>query len=77
MPEIGDREADDSAARQQGYISKYLGVAWGKSCGKWVATFDKQYLGVYRDEAEAAQARDQAVREPQPYTRPFPSALTH
>ena len=63
MPDLSDKDADDSSARQQGYSSKFLGVTWAKTACKWAATFDNQYLGVYRDEAQAAQVRDQAVRD--------------
>lgn len=49
------------------YTSKFKGVSWDKSRGKWKAQIRKAgehpYIGRYDDEIAAAQAYDEAARE--------------
>ena len=48
-----------------GSTSQYLGVSWRRDCAKWCATIQvggrKRHLGVFCDEAEAAEAYDKAA----------------
>lgn len=54
--------ADDAKAREQNYKSNFRGVSWRKDSCKWAVEFEKQYLGLFRGEFEAAEAHDVKVR---------------
>ncbi len=41
---------------RQGCSSQYKGVTWNKQCKRWVAQINKDYLGVFKSEIEAARA---------------------
>ena len=50
-----------------GSTSKYLGVSWHSSSKKWKADIRKgkvkKYLGIFKDEADAARAYNAAAKE--------------
>jgi hypothetical protein len=45
-----------NAQNRQGGSSRFTGVSWKKSRNKWVADAHGRYLGIFRDELEAALA---------------------
>ena len=61
---ISQNEANSN--KREGATSKYKGVTWNSSTGKWKAQIQQQrhlvYLGVFEEEEAAAKAYDAAAR---------------
>jgi len=60
-------EEDVKAGGEKKMKSRYTGVYWNKSAGKWQAQITREgqchHLGYFVNEAEAAKARDAAARQ--------------
>jgi hypothetical protein len=49
--------------KQRGSSSRFRGVSWNKASGTWRATLDGRYLGLFRDEKDAARRYNDEVRK--------------
>lgn len=64
---IATRSQNNANGRKKAHSSRFRGVYWNKSRGKWRAEVradgKKKHLGYFPDEKQAALARDRAARE--------------
>lgn len=52
------RTQNNANARPRGGSSRFKGVTWDRSKGKWMARVSGTFIGYFRDEDEAASAYD-------------------
>lgn len=73
---ITDRHGNaQNVGSHRGARSRFRGVAWQKSRGRWRVIVAEKWVGLFDDELEAAIAAEARRRETMPFAQPDPELV--